>query len=120
MIDFVSRDDGHVLREAIVSCNAIGFQANIKSQLIEILSNLGCTQNPPPSNIKQLIFSIPKYLSVCHKPRGIVYTLKSGDYHKFWSQLTIERFLIATPTSVLKLTEEPELMNASKIGSTFI
>lgn len=93
LIDFVAWDDGHALRKA-TSCSATEFEANYKSRLIQIFSNLGCTEIPSPSNIKRLIISTAKYQFII-KPLGIIYTLRSGvpiDYHKFWAQFTIERF----------------------------
>ena len=100
LIDFVSVDDGHVLRKAATaSHSATDFQPNIKSRLIEILSNLGCTKIPSPFNLKQLIISIANYQFVV-KPLGIIYTLRSGvpgSYHQFWTQLTIEKFFCFIP-----------------------
>lgn len=122
LIDFVSVDDGCILHEATASCAATDFQPILKSRLIEMLGNLGCRKIPSPSNLKQLVISIAKYQFFV-KPLGIIYTLRSRvpvGYHKFWTQLTVEKLfslyqiLNAKPSSVIKLINEPELMNASE------
>ena len=125
LLDFVTVEDGKILQDAATeSLNATinDFQPDIKSRLIEIFSNLGCTAIPSPSNIKQHIINIAKYQFIL-KPLGTIYTLRSRVpevYQEFWKQVELDscfslyQALNASPSRVLQLIDEPVLMNASE------
>ena len=119
-IDYLSSHDSSVVREAVLlSCQKeVSFSSDMQTQLINLLSHLGCREIPTPINIKRLLFD-----TFIIKPLGTLFTLRSGVptvYHKFWTQFSLEEFFElykysnATSASVLKNVNEPEAMNAAE------
>ena len=124
LIDFLSEHDGTFLRNTILKqgTGTPDFPHEQKLHLISLLSKLGCSDIPSPSNIQGIIINVAKFQFLV-KPLGLLYAMQSGVpriYNSFWEEFTIEemfnfcQLLNATPTSVLKLIEESELINAGE------
>ena len=121
-IDFLSEHDGTILHDAIQYKGTPDFPNDQKSKVISILSKFECSEIPTPFNLKALLISVAKYLFLV-KPLGLLYAMRSGVpkiYNGFWEEFTVAemfnfyRFLNATPSSVIKLIQEPELTNAGE------
>ena len=119
LIDYVSSYEASILREAVSKTN---FSAPFQNKVLGILSRLGCTEVPKPSNIKELIMKIAKHLFLI-KPLGNIMALRSGVptcympyFNKFsvGELLQLYRILNATPHSVLAILDEPASMNAAE------
>ena len=122
LIDFLSEHDGAILRDAIQYKGAPDFPNDQKTKVISILSKLECSEIPTPYNLKALLISVAKFQFLV-KPLGLLYAMRSGFpkiYNGFWEEFTIEEMfkfytlLNATPSSVIKLIQEPELTNAGE------
>ena len=118
-IDYFTTHESSVIRNSIEQKS---FSCQTQTQLINILSRLGCTEVPSPSNIKQLVLRVARHLFL-GKPLGVVYALNSGipiPYHSFWEQFSIDelfclyKVLNATTSAVLDLIEDPADMNPAE------
>ena len=118
-IDYLATHESSLLRKSIQQKS---FSCQTQSQLISVLSRLGCTEVPSPSNVKQLILRVARHLFI-GKPMGALYALNSGvpiPYHCFMEQLSIDtlfrlyKALNATTSAVLSLLEEPDDMNPAE------
>lgn len=118
-IDHLTTHESSVLRNLIEQKS---FSCQTQTQLINILSRLGCTEVPSPSNIKQLVLRVARHLFL-GKPLGALYALNSGvliPYHSFTEQLSIDtlfrlyKVLNATTSAVLGLFEDPADMNPAE------
>lgn len=122
-VDYLSSYESSILREAVHFAQQQqqqqAFSKQMVTELISILSRLGCTEIPNPANIKLLIANIAKHQLIA-KPLGALFTLRSGVpsiYHAFWNLFSVEKLfslyksLNASPASVLKMIEEPSDMN---------
>ena len=118
-IDYLTTHESSVLRSSIEEKS---FSCQTQTQLINILSRLGCTEVPSPSNIKQLVLRVARHLFL-GKPLGALYALNSGvpiPYHSFWEQFSIDtlfrlyKVLNATTSAVLGLIEEPDDMHPAE------
>ncbi len=94
----------------------------MQSQVISVLSRLGCVQVPTKSNLQNVVISTAKH-HFLGKPLGMLYTINSGvpkPFQHFFQKMSIEQFyglykgLTATPSRVIKLIEEPEDMNSAQ------
>ena len=64
----------------------------MKSDVISILSRLGCREMPTPHNLAELIVNVAKY-EFCSKPAAAIAMIYCGipDEHKpFWTELGID------------------------------
>ena len=118
-IDYLTTHESSILRSAIEQKS---FSRQTQSQLINILSRLGCTEVPSPSNIKQLVLRVARH-QFLGKPLGALYALNSGvpiPYHSFWELFSIDtlfrlyKVLNATTSAVLGLIEDPGDMNSAE------
>ena len=122
-VDYLSTHESSILRDAIiVSEKDSVFSPVMQSQLIDMLSRLGCTEVPNPVNIKRLVLNIARH-QLLNKPLGLLFTFRSGvpiPHQSFWKQLSMEKLfqlykaLNASSSSVLKMVEEPEDMNSAQ------
>lgn len=119
LIDYVSSYEASILRESVSKTE---FSEPFQSQVLSVLSRLGCTEIPKPSNIKGLIMKIAKHLFLI-KPLGNIYALRSGVpgcYLPYFKEFSVEKFfqlyqaLNATPHSVLAILDEPIGMNTAE------
>ena len=119
LIDYVSSYEASILRESVSKAD---FSAPFQSKVLSILSRLGCTEIPKPSNIRELIMKIAKHLFLV-KPLGNIFALRSGVptcYLPYFRKFSVEKLyqlyeaLNATPHSVLAILDEPVGMNAAE------
>ena len=94
LIDFLSEHDGTFLRNTILKqgTGTPDFPHEQKLQLISLLSKLGCSDIPSPSNIQGIIINVAKFQFLV-KPLGLLYAMQSGVpriYNSFWEEFTIE------------------------------
>ena len=122
LIDYLTTYESSILRDAITHSVNASYSSCMKAKLIDLLSRLGCREIPSPSNINRLVVSIARHIFL-GKPLGALYALNSGvpkPYHAFFQQLCIEKMfdlykaLNATPSSVLRLVQEPFDMNSAE------
>ncbi len=106
--------DSSVINDGIVKAQqCLSFTTVLQTQLINVLSRLGCVDVPTPTNIKQLVIKVARHL-LSGKCLGQLYTMASGvpiPHVEFWKKLTIEQ---PTPRKVLAIIEEPEDMNMAQ------
>ena len=121
--DYLATYESSLLRNSIAqSKQKVPFSSRAQAQLINILSKLGCTEIPSPSNIKRLVISVANHLFL-GKPLGALYALNSGvpvPYNSFWKRFSVGQLfdlykaLNATTSSVLRLIEEPIDLNSAE------
>ena len=88
-IDYLTTHESSVLRSLIEEKS---FSCQTQTQLINILSRLGCMEVPSSSNIKQLVLRVARHLFL-GKPLGALYALDSGvpiPYQSLWEQFSID------------------------------
>ena len=121
LVDYVPTSDCNILKKAFKVTDDC-YDEKMKTGLIDILSRLGCSEMPTPSNIKRLLISTAKH-TFHGKPLGLLITMRAGVpacYHKFWQQFDIDKLfsiykaLNASVSSVLKSIMEPIAMNAAE------
>ena len=119
LVDYISTHDSSTLREALQEKK---FTSTLACNTLAILSRLGCTQIPTPSNIKDLIVDSAKHQFKI-RPLGTLFSMNSGVpsvYSPFWENLSVENFfqlykaLNATPLKVLAMITDPECSNVAE------
>lgn len=91
LLDFVSNNERKKLKSAL-NFKGKAFGAECLSELVSILSRLGCRQLPNPSNLAELILQVARY-EFLKKPMGAIAMVHSGipsEHREFWNQLCIE------------------------------
>ena len=92
------------------------FSAEQSSQLVYILSQLGCREIPRPSNLKRVIVEVARH-ELLIKPLGALHALRSGvpvTHHGLWNQLSVEELfalynaLNASPHQILSMIKQPD------------
>lgn len=73
-IDYLITHESSFLRNSIEQTS---FSCQTQTQLINVLSRLGCTEVPSPSNIKQVVLRVARHLFI-GKPLGALYAVNSG------------------------------------------
>ena len=112
LMDFISDNEREKLRSTLQCKTTSSFATpEIKSDIISILSRLGCRQMPTPQNLAEIIVSVAKY-EFCNKPAAATTMIYCGipDEHKrFWCELGIDGIsalytsLTVTSDKVLKI-----------------
>lgn len=119
--DCLSLYESSIIGQALKECalKPKFFSDERMSQLVSILSRLGCREVSKPDNFNRLLLQVAKHEFVV-KPLGALHGLSSGvpDSHRaFWKGFSVERLinlynaLNATPSQVLALIKEPEGMS---------
>ena len=115
LVDYLSPHEGEIIREAF-SLKSSTLPQNLQSNLISILSRLGCRQVPSRENITRLVVEVAKHEFIA-KPLVALYSLKSGvpvPHSMFWEQYTVNdlysmyKELIAVPSMVIQNIETPD------------
>ncbi len=115
--DLLCAHDSSITNDGIVKTRQCSlFTTDLRTQLINLLSRLGCVDVPTRTNIKQLVVEVARHLRT-KRCLGQLYTMASGvpiPLVEFWKQLTIEQLfgvykaMNATPSKVLAIIEEPD------------
>lgn len=117
---YLSCHDGSIVKETMKECEGQvkPFSNETKSQLINILSSLGCHQIPQPGNLRGLLVRVARH-EFFTKPLEALHALHSGIptiHHEWWKRFSVERLfglyksLNATPQQVINKLKEPDIM----------
>ena len=112
LLDYLNMHDREKLKFALDSCSC-PFSDDITTNLIAILSQLGCRVIPTSENLGEIIEGVAQY-EFCCKPVAAMTMINSGipqEHKKFWNDLGISGIkrmydsLVATPDKVLGLLD---------------
>ena len=115
LMDYISDNEREKLKIALkYKGTSSSFPTpEIKSDVISILSRLGCREMPTPHNLPELIINVAKY-EFCSKPAAAIAMVYYGipsEHKPFWSELGIDGIsglytsLTVTSDKVLKLID---------------
>ena len=89
-MDYVSDNERDKMKSALQCKNASTFPTpEMKTDVISILSRLGCREMPTPQNLAEIIVGVAKY-EFCNKPAAattLIYCGVPEDHKRFWSEL---------------------------------
>ena len=115
LMDYISDNEREKLKIALqYKGTSSSFPTQeMKSDVISILSRLGCREVPTPRNLAELIVNVAKY-EFCSKPAAAITMINCGipDEHKpFWTDLGIDGIngiytsLTVTSDKILKIID---------------
>jgi len=130
--DYLSSYDSTVIQEALVLASNLQlkkFADDQLSQLINILSLLGCREMPSPTNLKCLIVEVARH-ELLIKPLGALYALRSGvrdelsDFLDFvtGSSVLVAKYISISFNSLSGLSRRPishTCSNALELPTTY-
>ena len=114
LMDYVSENEREKLKSALQCKNTSTFPTlEMKTDIISVLSRLGCREMPTPQNLAEIVVSVATY-EFCNKPAAATTMIYCGipDKHKqFWCELGADGIsalytsLTVTSDKVLKIID---------------